>query len=52
MSNPLYRQHVISVAGELDLDGSDEVVDSGLTEEDDGTGESSAEETSEEDSEE
>jgi DNA gyrase subunit A len=30
---------VISIAGELDLDGSDEVVDTGLKEEDDGTGE-------------
>jgi DNA gyrase subunit A len=43
-------EHVISVAGELDLDGSDEVVDSGLTEEDDGTGVNS-EESSSDDSE-
>ncbi|HNY21666.1 MAG TPA: DNA topoisomerase (ATP-hydrolyzing) subunit A [Treponemataceae bacterium] len=49
-------EHVISVAGELDLDGGDEAVDTGLTEEDDGTGdssdESSAEETESEDTDE
>jgi len=45
-------EHVISVAGELDLDGSDEVVDAGLTEEDDGTGEGSTEEVESEDSDE
>jgi len=41
-------EHVISVAGELDLDGGDEAVDTGLTEEDDGTGESSDESSAEE----
>jgi DNA gyrase subunit A len=31
------ESHIVSISGELDLDGSDDVVDTGLKEEDDGT---------------